>query len=332
MSKTMGNLVDRFNRRIDYLRISVTDRCNLRCVYCMPEAGITNLPHDGLLSFEEIAHVVKVAVSLGVNKVRLTGGEPLVRKELPVLIKFLAEIEGIEDISLTTNGILLKKYAAELKKAGLRRINVSLDTLNESRYRSITRFGNLKDVEEGIKKAIEAGLSPVKINVVLLGGINEEEIANFLGLTIEESVHIRFLELMPVANNDFCASENVVSCEEVINISRRFGSIEPASLYGHGPAKTFRFKHSLGTFGLISPISDKFCLGCNRLRLTSDGFLKPCLHSSAKVDVRSPLRKGAGEEEIARLIRLAVSIKPEEHSLDKNQIQFSEYLMCQIGG
>jgi len=325
-------LIDNFNRRIDYMRISVTDRCNLRCVYCMPACGIVNKPHEELLSFEEITRIVKVGVSLGINKIRLTGGEPLVRKNLVDLVRILADIEGLKDISMTTNGILLKDYVWQLKEAGLKRLNISLDTLREQRYRDITRLGELKEVRESIYIALKAGFHPLKINALILAGINDDEIIDFLKLTIENPVHVRFLEFMPIKHNEFWKEENFISCKEVMDICCGFGPIEPVNIYGNGPARNFRIKNALGTFGFIAPITDKFCSSCNRLRLTSDGFMKGCLHSDFKVNLRDALRQGISEKGLIQLIKLAVITKPQEHSLDRNSIEASEYLMCQIGG
>ncbi len=326
----MDRLIDKFGRRIDYLRISVTDRCNLRCVYCMPSCGIVTKAHEELLSFEEISRIVKAAAYLGIAKIRLTGGEPLVRKNLASLIISLNKISGIKDISMTTNGVLLKEYAAELKEAGLKRINISLDSLKEDRYRSITRHGALEDVLDGIGRALENGFSHIKLNVLLLDDITEDEIKNFLILIIENNISVRFLEFMPV--NSFYKSENFVSCKTVMAVAKRLGVVEESKALGSGPAKEYRLKDGLGTFGLISPMSDKFCASCNRLRLTSDGFMKSCLHSDLKVDLRNPLRKGIDEEGLARLIKLAVDIKPKEHSLDKGVPLVHEFSMCQIGG
>lgn len=326
----MDKLIDRFGRRIDYLRISVTDRCNLRCVYCMPDCGIHLKPHDDLLSFEEIVKIVTAAARSGIDKIRLTGGEPLVRKDIIGLVGALSGIEGIKDLSMTTNGILLKEYAIRLKRAGLNRLNVSLDTLKEDRYRAITRQGLLEDVLEGIERSAEAGISPVKINVLLLDDIDQNEIANFLRLTIENRTCVRFLEFMQV--NSYYRIKNRVSCRDVMDIARRFGEVEDAGLSGNGPARAYRLKNGLGSFGLISPMSDKFCATCNRLRLTSDGFLKPCLHSDIEIDLRAPLRRGADISEIARLIRLAVEAKPEEHHLEKEVHGLRDFSMCQIGG
>ncbi|MDP2938935.1 MAG: GTP 3',8-cyclase MoaA [Candidatus Omnitrophota bacterium] len=324
-------LIDRYNRRIDYLRISVTDRCNLRCIYCMPECGIIHKPHKELLSFEEIIEIVAVMAELGIDKIRLTGGEPLVRKDLVNLINSLSKIKRIKDISMTTNGILLKRYAKELKQAGLMRLNISLDSLRQDRYKIITRQGRLEDVLEGIRGSFKVGFSPIKINILLLEDIDECEISQFLRLTNENPINLRFLEFMPV--NSFYKSEKLFSSQMVMDIARRFQEVEETSVYGNGPAKVYKFKNALGTFGIISPMSHKFCDTCNRLRLTSDGLLRLCLHSDLKVNLREPLRRGLSQEEIIRLIKLAVEIKPKQHFLDKETILKSqEFSMCQIGG
>lgn len=323
-------LIDSYGRKIDYLRISVTNRCNLRCIYCMPERGIINKPHSELLTFEEIIQIVKACVSLGIDKIRLTGGEPLVRKDLVDLINSLNNIDGIKDIAMTTNGILLNGRADELKNAGLNRINVSLNSLRPDKYRFITRQGSLGEVLEGIRQTLDAGFSPIKINVLLLDGINEDEIADFLRLTFENSLCIRFLEFMPI--NSFYRMENFVSGRAVLDIAKRFCEVEDAGVLGHGPARVYKFKNALGTFGMITPISNKFCTSCNRLRLTSDGFLKVCLHSDLKVDLRGPLRKCANREELIDLVKSAISMKPKEHSLDKDGAGAQEFSMCQIGG
>ena len=326
----MEKLVDRFNRRIDYLRISVTDRCNLRCLYCMPECGITNKRHEELLTFEEIARVVRVAASLGIKRVRLTGGEPLVRKGIVELVGSLSRINGIEDISMTTNGILLNEYAVRLKEAGLKRVNISLDTLDAGRYRSITRFGELEDVEDALRKAVKIGLSPVKINALLLDGMTKDEVYRFFALTLEDPIHVRFLEFMPV--NSFYKNAAPISAGMVMDAARGFRRFYSAEVLGVGPARAFRFEGGLGTFGIIAPMTCKFCSSCNRLRLTSDGYLKGCLHSNAKISLREPLRKGISDEGLRGLIMSSVEAKPKEHGLGLEPAESSEYLMCQIGG
>lgn len=325
-------LIDSFGRRIDYLRISVTDRCNLRCVYCMPESGIINKPQEGLLSFEEIVEIVKIFVCLGIDKIRLTGGEPLVRRGLVNLISFLNEIEGIKDISMTTNGILLKDYASRLKNAGLKRLNISLDSLRQDRYKAISRQGRLEVVLEAVEESLKVGFSPLKINVLLLEDLDKDEIIDFLRLTIEDPVCVRFLEFMPV--NSFYKMKNFISCQDVLDIAKRFSDVQEASVNGNGPARVYKFKNALGIFGFISPMSDKFCSACNRLRLTCDGFIKVCLHSDLKINLRELLRNGARKEELIKLIKLAVAIKPKEHTLDKERTRNAaqEFSMCQIGG
>ncbi|NQT46263.1 MAG: GTP 3',8-cyclase MoaA [Candidatus Omnitrophica bacterium] len=328
----MGKLIDKYNRRVDYLRISVTDRCNLRCVYCLPGCGIDNKSHDDLLTFEEIVRIAGIAAQMGINKVRLTGGEPLVRKNLAVLVKMVAEIEGIDEISMTTNGILLKDYAHQLKRAGLKRVNVSLDTLRGDRFKDVTRFGELRDAMEGIEAALDAGLHPVKINVLLLAGVNDDEITDFLRLTIDRPLHVRFLEFMPITGNEFWSEKRFLSCKEAMDICNRFGRVESANVSGNGPARNFRIENASGTFGFIAALTDKFCSACNRLRLTSDGHLKGCLHSDLKVNLRDPLRNGADEGILKHLIRLVVDTKPREHSLTGDFVEASEYLMSQIGG
>src|SRR3989338_9137494 len=326
----MDKLIDKFGREINYLRISVTDRCNLRCIYCMPSCGIISKPHEDLLSFEEITRVVRAAARLGIDRIRLTGGEPLVRKGLVGLVRSLNKIDGIKDISMTTNGVLLKEYASELKEAGLKRVNVSLDSLRGDRYRAITRHGLLDDVLDGINESLKVGLSPVKINALLLDDVDDNEISRFLRLTIANEISVRFLEFMPV--NSFYRPTNFVSSKAVMDAARRFDMVEETEVLGEGPAKVYKFKNALGTFGLISPMSDKFCANCNRLRLTSDGFLKPCLHSNMKVDLRTFLRSGRGMDEIVKLIKLAADIKSKEHYLDRDRPKDPEFSMCQIGG
>jgi len=296
----------------------------------MPACGIINRPHHELLSFEEIITTAKAAAKAGIENIRLTGGEPLVRKGLDSLINSLNRIDGIRDISLTTNGILLRKHAAELKKAGLKRLNISLDSLKQDRYNWITRGGDLAGVLEAVKEASILEFSLIKINVLLLDETSRLEIPDFLRLTIENSFHVRFLEFMPIS--PFYKMEKFISGREVLKAAKRFCDVEEADIYGNGPAKVYKFKNALGTFGIISPITDKFCASCNRLRLSSDGFLKPCLHSEKRVNLRADLRRGVSEEGLIRLIKSAVDMKPKEHFLDKNVTKSLECSMCQIGG
>jgi len=311
----MTGLSDSFQRPINYLRISVTDRCNLRCVYCMPAEGVDLMSHNDILSYEEIHTVVKAAAEMGINKVRLTGGEPLVRAGLPELVRLLAGIHSIDDISLTTNGTLLAEYATELKEAGLHRVNVSLDTLKPDRFEQITRCGNLEDTLAGIEAARAAGLNPVKINVVAMGGINDDELVDFAAKTVSDGWHVRFIEHMPV-NGDDSGLIKLVSVKEMRQRIETLGKLEPWKVdVGNGPAKYFRLPDATGTIGFITPVTEHFCYQCNRLRLTADGKLRPCLLSEDEIDLREPLRQGASAEELKNLIEKATASKPQGHRL-----------------
>ncbi len=325
----MTGLSDSFQRPINYLRISVTDRCNLRCIYCMPDQGITLLPHSEILRYEEILAVAQAAAALGINKLRLTGGEPLVRSELTELVRMLSQVEGIDDIALTTNGVLLRQYATLLKEAGLKRVNVSLDTLKQDRYQHITRYGRLDDVLDGIETAKEAGLDPVKVNMVVIQGINDDEVIDFARLTLNDGWHVRFIELMPFSSDDH------LSFIATSEIKERLLSLGPTETcltsHGNGPAKYFRFPEAKGTVGFISPITEHFCFNCNRLRLTADGKLRPCLLSDYEVDLKNPLRNGASLEELKGLIRQAVAAKPERHQLAEGILPKGR-AMRQVGG
>lgn len=324
----MTGLFDSFQRRINYLRISVTDRCNLRCIYCMPPGGIPMLPHSEILSYEEIRTVVQTAAELGINKIRLTGGEPLVRAEFPKLVGMLCQIEGIDEVSLTTNGTLLKEYALELKEAGLSRVNVSLDTLKADRFREITRLGELEDVLNGIRSARDAGLKPVKINMVVMRGVNDDEVLDFATMTYKEEWHVRFIELMP-----FGGVVESVPCNELRQRISSLGKLEPCSPFiGNGPAMYYRLPGAKDTIGFISPVTDpSFCSRCNRVRLTSGGKLRPCLLADDEIDLKGPLRNNASMEEIKGLILKAVVSKPEHHRLGDNVVPV-ERKMSQIGG
>jgi len=325
----MTGPVDTFGRSINYLRISVTDRCNLRCLYCMPPEGVPQMPHSEILSYEEIRTVVRAAAELGICKIRLTGGEPLVRADLPKLIKMLSQVKGIEELSLTTNGTVLKKYALELKQAGLSRVNVSLDTLKPDKFRYITRLGELETVLEGIEAAKEAGFEPVKINIVVMRGINDDEILDFAKMTYEDGWHVRFIELMPFKG----VAEFVPSIELRQHISL-LGNLEPcASITGNGPAMYYRLAGAEGTIGFITPLTEtSFCSRCNRMRLTPDGKLRPCLLGEDEIDLKMPLRNNASMEELKRLILKAVASKPEHHHLEGGNVRLVNRRMSQIGG
>ena len=328
----MTGLSDSFQRPINYLRISVTDRCNLRCIYCTPSGGVRLLPHGGILTYEEIYTVAQAAAELGVNKVRLTGGEPLVRAGLTELIQMLAQIDAIDDISLTTNGILLGGYAAELKQAGLRRVNVSLDTLKQDKFELITRNGdNLGEVQKGIEVARSVGLNPVKLNMVVMAGINDDELLDFAAKTIAEEWHVRFIELMPFAGEGTTAPR-FISASEMRQRLEQLGGLEPClPSVGNGPAKYFRFAHAKGTIGFIAPISEHFCFHCNRLRLTADGKLRPCLLSEYEIDLKQPLRSGISLAGLKQLIEEAVANKPLRHRMAEGYVP-KERPFSQVGG
>jgi cyclic pyranopterin phosphate synthase len=325
----MTGILDSFGRSINYLRISVTDRCNLRCLYCMPPQGVPQIPHSEILSYEEIQTVAQAAAELGINKIRLTGGEPLIRADFPELVAILSQIEGIQELSLTTNGILLKNYALELRQAGLSRINVSLDTLKADKFQYITRLGKLKDVLAGIEAVKEAGFEPVKINTVVMRNINDDEILDFARMTYEEGWHVRFIELMPFKG----ATEFVPSVELRRHISL-LGKLEPCGpIAGNGPATYYRLSGARGTVGFISALTEpSFCSRCNRMRLTPDGKLRPCLMAEDEIDLRTPLRNNASTEELRRFILKAVASKPERHHLEGGNVRVVKRTMSQIGG
>lgn len=338
----MTRLTDSCYRPIDYLRISVTDRCNLRCVYCMPAEGIHLLPKDELLTYEEIVTIARVAAELGITKIRLTGGEPLVRSDLSELVARLALLKTIDDISLTTNGVLLKDHALELKQAGLKRVNISLDTFNPAKFERITRHNKFSRVLEGIEAAKKAGLNPVKINVVAMRGTNDDEILDFARLTVAEGWHVRFIELMPFVA-DTCSEgyskKNKDSLQgqfiPVSEIKERLNSLgkmeRAASIAGNGPAKYFRLPGAEGTIGFISPVSQHFCSNCNRLRLTADGKLRLCLFSDDEIDLRGLLRDGAPLEKLRQTIIEAVRVKPSHHHLSQGVVPHKRF-MSQVGG
>lgn len=317
-------MIDRYGREINYLRVSVTDRCNYRCQYCMPQDGVKTMNHDDLLSFEEMFMVIHHFVSIGVKKVRLTGGEPLVRKGILGFIQSLSRISKLEDIALTTNGALLKSMAADLKRSGLHRVNVSLDTLKPDRFTLLTRGGNLQDVLDGIHEARSVGLT-VKLNCVLNKDINIDEVMGFVGLSRDWKLDVRFIELMPIGENADYAIKNYISSQEVLRQCPELvavDAIDPSS-----PARYYQLPDAIGKIGLISPLSCNFCHDCNRLRLTPDGKLKPCLHNDLEIDLRAPLRNG---DSIMPLILDSIHVKPEKHLLDQHKTIVRQ--MSQIGG
>ncbi len=324
---------DSYNRPIEYLRISVTDRCNLRCVYCMPEEGVAELAHAEVLSYEEIARLARVIVGLGVTKLRLTGGEPLARKGLEQLVAMLAAIPGVQDLSMTTNGTLLAARAEALSRAGLRRVNVSLDTLRPERFRAMTRRGRLEDVLDGIAAARQAGLTPIKINVVVIRGLNDDEVLDLARRTVEDGWNVRFIEVMPLAPDPMWAHDGLVPSAEIrARIEAAFGPLTPVDGDGAGPARYYRLATSNGTLGFISPLSEHFCTRCNRLRLTANGQLMPCLMSEQAIDLRSVLRSSAGDEELRRRVLDAIRAKPEGHHMGAAPRTAGATPMSRIGG
>ncbi len=305
-------LNDGQGRKHDYLRISVTDRCNLRCVYCMGEDGIEQTSHEAILSYEEIHQVVRAGAELGLSKIRVTGGEPLVRKNLVELIQLISGTPGIEDLSMTTNAHLLPRYAAALKEAGLNRVNISLDTLNPVKYRQVTRCGELKQAFEGIEAALENNLHPVKLNTVLMKGINDDEVLDFLDLVREKPLHIRFIEYMPIGSHDQNYDDHYLPLNFIEKTAAGAGlPLSPVPLPGGaGPAESYTIPGGQGTVGLIHPISKHFCSSCNRLRLTAEGTLKACLYWQDEKSVRPAL---GSKKALQDLIREVLGSKPVEH-------------------
>ncbi len=317
---------DCFKREIDYLRISVTDLCNLRCRYCMPEDGVEKFSHEEILSVEEIGEIARACASLGVRKVRLTGGEPLVRKGITEICKVIKEIPEVKELCLTTNGLLLKKYAEQLKEAGVDRLNVSLDTLQNEKYKSLTRCKTsdtpVDDIFEGIRIAEEAGFKNTKINAVLIGGTNDDEITDFIEYTRDHEMQIRFIELMPIGEAESWDRSCFLSNETVLSKDARLKFIGES-----GVASLYQVEGYAGTIGLISPVNHHFCSRCNRLRLTADGKLKACLHSRQETSVR-----GLHGEELIETIRRQILEKPQNYELSYDNPSSSPRNMNQIGG
>ncbi|MCI8284486.1 MAG: GTP 3',8-cyclase MoaA [Firmicutes bacterium] len=321
-------MIDNFGREINYLRISITDRCNLRCKYCMPEAGVSNIiPHDQILSFEEILRLTEAAAKLGISKIRLTGGEPLVRNSIVDLIGRMNDIDGIDEIDITTNGVLLADLAEDLKKAGVKRVNISLDTLDHEKYAEITRGGDLNKVLAGIKEAQRVGLTPIKINVVALGGFNEDEFGDFIELTRDNDISVRFIELMPIGSADVGENYRFISNEEIL---KRFPELEPMEKEKFSVAVNYKLPEAKGNVGFISALSNHFCAECNKIRLTSDGKIKPCLHSNDELDMKKVLAEGS-DEEVLEALKASIGYKVEHHKLNEGAAPISRD-MNKIGG
>lgn len=314
-------LTDGFGRSIDTLRLSVTDLCNERCVYCMPEGGVNKRGHEDMLSLEELAEIAEAAVACGISKIRLTGGEPLVRRGVVELCEKIGALAGLGELCMTTNGLLLPPVADELRRAGIARVNLSLDSLRPERYAAITRRGTLAQALHGLHSALSAGFRQVKLNMVLMGGVNDDEIGDFIDLTKDAPIEVRFLELMPMGECACWPSSRFVSAAEVL---RRFPALEP--LEQAGVTQRYRMPGHQGALGLIRPLSGCFCGECGRIRITPDGMLKPCLHS----DIELPLR-GLHGEALRGAIRAGVALKPMRHELERGGSR-AERRMNEIGG
>lgn len=322
------------NRVINYLRLSITDRCNLRCIYCMPEEGMDFIPHESIMRYEEILHIVGLAVQRGIRKVRLTGGEPLVRKGFLEFLEQLNRVDGLKEITLTTNGVLLKELAAGIKECGVKRLNISLDSLKRERFASITGRDMFDQVWAGIQEAERLGFDPIKINVVAMKGINDDEIRDFARLTMSKPYHVRFIEHMPVGEDNGWKAENFISVLEIYNIIQRLGELRPISGRDllDGPAQRFTLEGAKGEIGLIGALSNHFCALCNRLRLTADGHIRGCLFSDEEIDIKTPLRNNEGDEKILSLIDTAIKNKPLHHNLHVSGIRNCARRMSAIGG
>jgi cyclic pyranopterin phosphate synthase len=313
------------------MRISVTDRCDLSCIYCT-ERTVPRLSHDDILRYEEIQRVVQAAARLGVRGLRITGGEPLARPNLSALIELLIQVAGIDDITLTTNGTLLHKYTEELKEAGLKRVNISLDTFRSDRYKKITGSDKLGDVLTSIEAAQKVGLTPVKINTVVMRGINDDELVDFARKTSSEGWHVRFIEMMPLVTSGI-EGKKLVSVKEIMTtIKQSLGELEPClTTSGRGPAKYYRLPNAEGTIGFIGPVTDCFCDTCNRFRITADGGLRPCLLEDDEIDIKTALRSDVSIIELEQLMKKAAVLKRERHRLNETYTH-SQRQMWQIGG
>jgi len=315
---------DKFERDISYLRLSVTDKCNLRCRYCMPADGVENKEHKEMLTQEEMLAAVKICAGLGIHKVRITGGEPLVKRNILSICRGIAETDGIDYVALTTNGLLLPKYAKDLKEAGVKQLNISLDTLDPAKYGIITRIGKLEDALKGLECALEVGFEKVKINAVLIGGFNDDEIPALAQLSVLYPVDVRFIELMPMCEDGFFSSASFLSSKAIMEALRQL-SPEPSD---GGVAKLYRITGGQGQVGIISPLSNHFCSSCNRIRITADGKVKPCLHSKVEYNI-----KGLTAEEMEKTIRDSIWGKPEKHNpLSFKERSESSRNMNEIGG
>ncbi|HYA04223.1 MAG TPA: GTP 3',8-cyclase MoaA [Syntrophobacteria bacterium] len=326
--------IDPYERRIDYLRVSVTDRCNLRCRYCMPPEGARKLAHADILSYEELLRLVRIALDIGISKVRLTGGEPLVRKGIIDFCRRLSRLPGLKSLSLTSNGVLMEECARDLFEAGIHRVNISLDTIRREKFYQITGVDAFDTVWRGIRAAEEAGFYPIKLNVVAMRDMNEDEIVDLALLTRSHPYHVRFIEFMPVSPEVSWSPRHFVSADEIIARLQTIGPLEQiTAAHTNGPARHFRWPDAPGVIGIISPISHHFCPTCNRIRLTADGKLRTCLFSDEEGDIKSPLRQGASDAELADTLRKAIARKPEKHTVQPDLFRKCQSRpMVTIGG
>ena len=308
-------LIDPYNRHLNYLRISITDRCNLKCIYCVPRDLIPRLSHDEILTYEEILRLVRVGVKLGISKIRITGGEPLVRKGVYDFLSELSRIDGLADLSLTTNGVALKDNLEKIKSAGIKRINISLDTLKQEKFARITGMNLFDQVWQGIEGALEMAFHPIKINIVALNGVNDDELIDMAQLSFDHPFHIRFIEYMPIGESQMGNGPLLLAPEIKKRISVLGNLIPVRNTTSDGPAQRYRFDGALGEIGFIHALSHHFCDRCNRLRLTARGQLRPCLLSDHHEDIRGPLRSGCSDDQLAEIFFKAVSHKPSDHNL-----------------
>jgi len=329
----LPKLIDSFNRNLTYLRVSITDRCNLRCMYCVPpRALIPRLTHTEVLRYEEILRIVRIGIQLGITKIRITGGEPLVRKGVYDFLAELGKIEGLKDISLTTNGVLLKDNLARIRDAGIKRLNISLDSLNRKRFEQITGYDNFIQVWEGIEAAHVMGFSPIKFNTVAMKGVNDDELINIAKLSFTYPFHIRFIEYMPIGNHHLDRNVRLFA-PEILERINPLGELVPIQRdLNDGPAERYQFRGAQGEIGIIQPLSNHFCHLCNRLRLTAGGQLRPCLLSDRQEDLKSAIRKGCLDGDIVKLFLRAVRFKPMEHRINACEHEKVRDAMSSIGG
>ncbi|WP_010624626.1 GTP 3',8-cyclase MoaA [Companilactobacillus versmoldensis] len=309
----MDRLYDQYDRLHDYLRLSITDRCNLRCVYCMPKEGLPFFPSDKVMSQDEIIEMVENFAEMGISKVRITGGEPLLRTDVVDIVRRIKNVDGVEDVSITTNGLFLGKLAKDLKEAGLDRLNISLDTFDPKRYKEITRGGNIQQVLDSISVAAKLHFKKIKLNTVLIKGQNDDEILEFLNYTKHNDVNVRFIEFMPIGNSMKTWKKEFVGLDNVFDICKQNGlEYTPIELKGNGPSDNYQIKGNEGSFGLIHPITAKFCENCNRLRITADGYVKACLYWNEEISIREAI---PDKKKFRQLIQRALDNKPLNHEM-----------------